>query len=51
MVNIVKCKNCKCCDIHEMVCHPEDKDCESEYKLTIEDLETDSRCDFFIARN
>lgn len=43
----VRCIDCACCDRKKMKCIPNDPDCESEYKLTRDDLTTKQHCDFF----
>ena len=42
-----KCIDCKHCDVKNLKCYPESKDCHSEYDLTEEDLKTANICDFF----
>ena len=42
-----KCSECACCDSKKLLCHPNDNDCEEEYKLNQEDLYSPKRCDFF----
>lgn len=42
-----KCKDCDCCDIENLICRPNSKDCHKEYKLDEKDLYTEARCDFF----
>ena len=42
-----KCKNCTHCDITNMKCYPQSKDCHKEYDLSEDDLETEDRCDFY----
>lgn len=42
-----KCIDCDHCDIINMKCHPDDKDCLPEYTLTEHDLLTAERCDFY----
>ena len=46
-----KCKDCDCCDVINLLCHPNDKDCHKEYKLDEKDLYTEERCDFFIRKD
>ena len=45
------CRDCACCDISRMKCIPDSEDCEPEYDLTEEDLNTPKGCDFFKRRN
>lgn len=49
--NPVRCIDCACCNIKEMKCYPNDKDCNKEYDLEAEDLENPAYCDFFIPNN
>lgn len=42
-----KCIDCIHCDIENLLCHPESKDCMPEYELKPIDLYTNDRCDFF----
>lgn len=46
-----KCIDCIHCDVKNLMCYPESEDCCAEYKLDMEDLETEAVCDFFEARN
>ena len=43
---IMKCIECTHCNVEEMRCFPNHKDCEKEYDLTEQDLYTKARCDF-----
>lgn len=46
------CKECIHCDVENMKCYPESKDCRSEYSLTPYDIEKGTdRCDFFEYKN
>ena len=45
-----KCIDCACCNVEEMKCYPNDRDCEGEYELTEKDLTTPARCDFFVPK-
>lgn len=45
------CRNCIHCNIEEMKCYPESKDCEEVYLLEESDLDDTRRCDFFERRN
>lgn len=48
MTNIKhKCRTCTHCDIQNLICRPESKDCRSEYRLTENDLDTAEPCDFY----
>lgn len=47
---IARCIECENCDTNQMLCHPNDEDCLSEYKLDKFDLSTPARCDFFKRR-
>lgn len=48
MTNIKhKCIECKHCDIENMVCRPNSKDCLSEYIIEEEDLDNEDLCDFY----
>lgn len=42
-----KCRTCTHCDIQNLICRPNSKDCRSEYRLTEEDLDTAEPCDFY----
>lgn len=42
-----KCIDCAHCDAEKLLCHPESRDCLSEYKLDENDLYTENWCDFF----
>lgn len=42
-----KCRTCIHCDIQNLICRPNSKDCCSEYKLDIDDLDTGEPCDFY----
>lgn len=46
-----KCKDCQHCDIKDLKCHPNSRDCHSEYKLDKVDLDTEARCDFFMQKS
>lgn len=46
----VKCKECAHCDIENLLCRPNSKDCRELYELTKEDLEKMDRCDFFLKK-
>ena len=41
------CRYCKHCDIENLKCYPESRDCEPEYDLTKEDLDRLEICDFY----
>lgn len=43
-----KCIECAHCDVNDMKCHPDSKDCEEEYDLLFEDLIKEDVCDFFV---
>ena len=48
MTNIKhKCRTCIHCDVNNLICRPNSKDCRSEYKLDIDDLDTYEPCDFY----
>ena len=42
-----KCRMCIHCDVNNLICRPNSKDCRSEYKLDINDLDTYEPCDFY----
>ncbi len=42
-----KCRTCIHCDIDNLICRPNSKDCLSEYALDIDDLDTYEPCDFY----
>lgn len=42
-----KCRNCTHCDIEELICRPNSKDCKVEYTLDEEDLDKEAPCDFY----
>lgn len=42
-----KCIVCRRCDAEDLMCYPEDEDCEENYHLSPEDLFTYAPCDFF----
>ena len=42
-----KCRTCIHCDVDNLICRPNSKDCRSEYKLDIDDLDTGEPCDFY----
>ena len=42
-----KCIDCACCDVENLKCYPNDRDCMPEYDLNEEDLTSVARCDFF----
>ena len=45
-----KCIDCVHCNPQELLCHPNSRDCKTEYKLDPQDLTTYARCDFFKAK-
>lgn len=45
-----KCRTCKHCNVEELICRPNSKDCRSEYALDSEDLDKYERCDFYEER-
>lgn len=45
-----KCIDCACCNVEEMKCYPNDRDCLRVYDLEEEDLSTPAHCDFFISK-
>lgn len=45
-----ECRSCKHCDIENLKCYPESRDCESEYDLAREDLDNPEICDFYEER-
>jgi hypothetical protein len=42
-----KCRTCIHCDVDNLICRPNSKDCRSEYTLDIHDLDTAEPCDFY----
>lgn len=42
-----KCRTCIYCDVNNLICRPNSKDCRSEYTLDIHDLDTAEPCDFY----
>ena len=42
-----KCRTCKHCDIENLVCRPNSKDCLPEYIIEEEDLDNEDVCDFY----
>ena len=42
-----RCEDCRHCDVENLKCHPESRDCRAEYDLTFQDLRTSMRCDFY----
>lgn len=52
MTNIKhKCRICTHCDIEHLICTPNSKDCEPQYALEAEDLDTEEVCDFYEAES
>lgn len=45
-----KCIDCKYCDVENMKCRPESKDCAEEYTLDEHDINTEDICDFFVKK-
>lgn len=45
-----RCSDCACCNVEEMKCYPNDRDCHAIYDLDKEDLMTPDHCDFFIRK-
>lgn len=46
-----RCIDCDCLDHDNMLCHPNDPDCKSEYYIDFSDLKSYQRCDFFKAKD